>query len=151
MLVNIDYSTITEIWRTDLWPDRTSSIEPASALCYLTGKYNLANIEFTPTFFAYMVDGRIAGVNSGHKTINSGYRSRGLYVYPEFRGQGIGIKLLEATVVQAKQEHSVFVWSLPRRSSWRTYQRVGFKLDTEWQQSETSDANAYCHKFIYDT
>lgn len=150
MINKIDFETIQTIWREHLWPNRQSSIEPCSALCYLTGKYDLHNIKHAPTFFAYEVDGKIAGVNSGHKTVNGGYRSRGLFVFEEFRGQRIGSKLLAATIDQARLEHSFFIWSLPRKTAWTTYEQVGFTLDTDWRESETSDLNAYCHKFIYD-
>jgi len=150
MIIQIDFDTAKEIWQTHLWPNRQSQIEPSSALCYLTGKYNLENITYEPTFFAYMMDNRIVGVNSGHRTVNSGYRSRGLYVFEEYRGKGIATKLLQSTIEQARKEQCIFIWSLPRHSAWPTYQRVGFELDTAWQKSETNDLNAYCHKFIYD-
>ena len=72
------------------------------------------------------------------------YRSRGLYVFEKFRGRGIGTLLLTATIEQAKAENAVLCWSYPRKSSWKSYLNAGFELASEWEISETSDANAYC-------
>ena len=76
--------------------------------------------------------------------MDDGYRSRGLYVLDKFRGKGIGTHLLKATTEQAKIEHCNMCWSYPRKSSWKSYLNAGFELASEWEISETSDANAYC-------
>jgi GNAT superfamily N-acetyltransferase len=142
MITKITIDEISPIWDTYLWPDRQSSIDPTSAMCYLGG-YDLQNMTY-PTFFAYMIDNEIAGVNSGHRTMHDGYRSRGLYVFEKFRGRGIGTILLKSTIEQAKIENSSMCWSYPRKSSWKSYLNAGFKLTSDWEVSETSDANAYC-------
>lgn len=143
MITTITFDEVLPIWNTYLWPDRQSSIDPTSAMCYLGG-YDLVNMQANPTFFAYMIDGEIAGVNSGHKTMDDGYRSRGLYVLDKFRGKGIGTHLLKTTIEQAKIEHCNMCWSYPRKSSWKSYLNAGFELASEWETSETSEANAYC-------
>ena len=142
MITTITFEEVLPIWNTHLWPDRQSSIDPASAMCYLGG-YDIQNMT-SPTFFAYMIDNEIAGVNSGHRTMNDGYRSRGLYVFEKFRGMGIGTHLLKATIEQAKLEHCNMCWSYSRKSSWKSYLNAGFELASDWEISETSDANAYC-------
>jgi len=99
----------------------------------------------TPTFFGYIINDKIVAVNSGHACPNqNNYRSRGLWVDPNYRGKGIARKLLTATIKQGQQEGYTQIWSYPRRSSWPTYQAVGFKLASDWEVSETSEANAYC-------
>lgn len=143
MITTITFEQILPIWENYLWPDRQSSIDPTSAMCYLGG-YDLVNMQANPTFFAYMIDNEIAGVNSGHKTMDDGYRSRGLYVFDKFRGNGIGTKLLNATIEQAQLEHCNMCWSYPRKSSWKSYLNAGFELSSDWETSETSDGNAYC-------
>ncbi len=143
MISVISFDEILPIWRDQLWPGRISSIDPNSAMCFLGG-YDLVNMHTDPTFFAYMFDGEIAGVNSGHLCNDNHYRSRGLYVFPAFRGKGIGILLLRATIEQAKKENASLCWSYPKFTSWSTYSKAGFILASEWEMSETSDANAYC-------
>jgi GNAT superfamily N-acetyltransferase len=138
----ITYEEIFPNWRDHLWPDRTSKIEPNSAMNYLGG-YDMFNMSTEPTFFAYKIDGKIAGVNSGHKCSKGHYRSRGLYVFDEFRGLGIGTKLLLATIDQGRKENSVICWSYPRDTSWKTYNSAGFTLHGSFEPSETG-SNAYC-------
>lgn len=146
MILQIDFSTIYNYWSNYLWLDRKSKIEPTSAMRFLGG-YDLKNLDFEPTFFGFVIDGNIVGVNSGHKCMDDGYRSRGLFVLPEFRGRKIGVELLLATIDQATKEQSTYVWSYPKLNSWTTYQKAGFVLSSNFEQSELG-LNAYCKKDI---
>ena len=143
MITTITFDKVLPIWEKHLWPNRQSRIDPNSAMCYLGG-YDLVNMDGMPTFFAYVLEGEIAGVNSGHMCKDKQYRSRGLYVFDKFRGRGIGTLLLTATIEQAKKESAVLCWSYPKQTSWKSYLAAGFELASEWEMSETSDANAYC-------
>jgi len=144
MLTELNWKKTHAIWANHLWSNRSSLIQSTSAMCYLNG-YDMANMQSTPTFFGYIIDNRIVGVNSGHSCPNqNNYRSRGLWVDPDYRGRGIGQQLLTATIKQAQQEGYTEVWSYPRQSSWPTYRAVGFVLASDWEISETSEANAYC-------
>lgn len=142
-LEKITFDQILPIWQTNLWPGRVSEITATSAMTYM-GEYDLLNMASNPTFFAIMNGVEIAGVNSGHMCKDLQYRSRGLYVFEQYRKLGIGKRLLEATIQQAWDEHADICWSYPRMSSWKTYQSAGFSLMSEWERSETSEANAYC-------
>lgn len=143
MIKLLDWSTIESIWCNYLWPNRTSKIEPNSAMSYKSG-YDMYNMTTDPSFFGYYINDKLVGVNSGHSCSNNTYRSRGLWVDPEYRNKGIGRQLLLETINQAKREGSNMIWSFPKRTSWKTYNSVGFKLSSDWQSSETSEANAYC-------
>ena len=143
MIQEIAFDEILPIWEKHLWPDRHSSIDPNSAMCFLGG-YDSVNMDTVPTFFAYVIDGEIAGINSGHMCKGQQYRSRGLYVFEKFRGKGIGTILLKATIEQAIVEGADLCWSYPKQTSWKSYLAAGFELVTEWESSETSDSNAYC-------
>ena len=165
MIKLIDFATILQVWQKNLWPNRVSAIESNSAMIYLGGIEG-KNMLTTPTFFGYFHENDLAGVNSGHLCADNSYRSRGLYVFPEYRGiiyyqcpyhdirglyvfpeyrgMGIGSKLLTATIQQAETEEATLVWSLPRRTSWNTYRRAGFTQTSDWFKTETSDENAYC-------
>jgi len=142
MISIISYHDIYPIWRNHLWPNRKSEIEAHSAMLYMKG-YDLKNYEYTPSFFAYKIDDEIVGVNSGHMCCDNSYRSRGLFVFPKYRKQGIGKELLEYTIKTGIYEGADFVWSYPRKTSWRVYTSAGFELSTEWFESEIGE-NAFC-------
>jgi GNAT superfamily N-acetyltransferase len=81
------------------------------------------------------------------------YRSRGLWVDPEYRGMMIGTKLLVKTIAQGYHERAVLCWSYPRFESWITYQNAGFcridyNFNFEWEESETGK-NSRC-ALIFD-
>jgi len=143
MIITIPFEEIYSIWYTRLWPNRQSAIETHSAMNFLGG-YDIKNMISTPTFFAYKLDNKIVGVNSGHLCHDNSYRSRGLFVFTEYRKQGIGKILLRATIDKGKDECADYVWSYPKQSSWKTYESAGFSLASIWEQSEL-DLNAYCH------
>lgn len=144
MIELIAWQDILPIWKNELWPTRVSPIEPTSAMCYLND-YDMNNMLTEPSFFGYIIDNKIIGVNSGHSCPRSNsYRSRGLWVHPKHRGQGIGQQLLKAVVAKGFDEGRTMIWSYPRKTSWGTYSSVGFSLDTEWTKSETSEQNAFC-------
>ena len=141
-IIHASFDEFLPIWRDYLWSDRVSDITPTSAMSFMGG-YDLQNMQHTPTFFAFIVDGEIAGVNSGHMCKDNDYRSRGLYVFEKFRGRGIGTELLIATINQAKLENATICWSYPKDTSWSTYSKAGFELVSEFEISENGN-NAYC-------
>lgn len=157
MIEEISWPEIEKIWKKKLWPNRITPIEPTSAMCFL-GDYDMNNMIVTPTFFGYFVKGKLVGVNSGHQCPKSNsYRSRGLWVDPKHRGKGIGKILLNVTIAEGFNSGHNMIWSYPRKSSWSTYKSVGFKLESKWKKSETSEMlgskaaglpeetlNAYC-------
>ena len=142
MISIISYDEIYPIWRNQLWPERSSEIEPNSAMLYLQG-YDLQNYNYLPSFFAFKLDNQIVGVNSGHLCCDNIYRSRGLFVLPGYRKQGIGKQLLDYTVETGFKEGAKFIWSYPRKTSWSTYKQAGFILSSDWHKSEIGE-NAYC-------
>lgn len=143
MIKLLDFDTILQVWQTHLWPNRVSPIETNSAMIYLGG-IDGRSMNTNATFFGYYLNNHLAGVNSGHLCGDNTYRSRGLYVFPEYRSMGIGSKLLMATIQQGEVEEATLVWSLPRKTSWNTYRRAGFTKTSDWFKTETSDENAYC-------
>ena len=146
MIITVNFNFIKDFWREHLWPNRKSDIESHSAML-LSKEFELKNFDYPASYFAYIQDDKVAGVNSGHKCCDNTYRSRGLYVFPEFRKQGIGIQLLLATVEQGKIEECDLVWSYPRFESWTTYKSAGFELISEWAETETG-LNAYCSQSL---
>lgn len=151
MIETISYNECLTVWEQKLWPGRRG-IGTISAMLYapeqLEYKIDLTNLQFAATFFGLFDDGKLIGVNSGHKCADGSYRSRGLWVEPEFRGNGNGVKLLAATVQQAVTEDCSFIWSYPRLTSKKTYEAAGFTITSDWRSSDTSDNNAYCIKHL---
>lgn len=144
MIIETDFDTINSIWSEYLWPDRVSKIESHSAMI-LTGGYDIKNFDYKASYFIFKIDDKIVGCNSGHLCSDNKYRSRGLYVFPEYRRHGIGKELLLATINQGIKENCDLIWSYPRIESWGTYSSAGFALVSSWSQSETG-INAYCAK-----
>ena len=110
------------------------------------GGYFGLDYEPTITYFALFHDNKIVGVNSGHTTPDNLYRSRGLWVDPEYRGKGFGVALLEASITKAIELGCEGVWSFPRDTSAKTYEAAGFAITSDWIISDHDIKNAYCFK-----
>ena len=131
----ITWDQILPIWKKYL---PNMSLETNSAMCLFLndGKileknweepiYDLQNMEFTPTFWGAFDNAKLVGVNSGHMTLDRLYRSRGLFVFPEYRGFGIGQKLLMKTIAQAIHEKAIVCWSYPKNTAERSYHMQNF-------------------------
>ena len=146
MIKEITWKQIYSVWANHLWPTRSSPIDTHSAMCFLKG-HDMANKKTNVTFYGYFINDQIAGVNSGHgcspiENYPKNYRSRGLFVFEKFRGQGIGLKLLEITAEKAKLEGYEMIWSYPRNTSFPTYSKAGYVLASNWMETETG-TNAF--------
>lgn len=122
---NIDFETILQVWKSELWPERISEIEPVSCMVF-GGGVDPDYLKAEPEFWAYYVKDQIIGVNSGHPTDN-GYRSRGLWVHPDYRRQGIGAHLIALTLIRARSLEKNYVWSFPRLEALPVYKAVGLQ------------------------
>lgn len=142
MIEQVGFEAIYPLWRNHLWPNRTSPIESHSAML-LYNTFDLKNFTYDADYFLYKVNGKTAGCNSGHMCCDGTYRSRGLFVFPEYRKQGIGTLLLLHTIDKAKTKQASIVWSYPKFESWSTYKSAGFKLVSDWTLGETGK-NAFC-------
>jgi len=142
MIQTVNFSDILPIWTEHLWPERVSKIESHSAMLFLGG-LDIGNFNYKATYFFYMVGDIIAGCNSGHLCVDNTYRSRGLYVFPEYRNRGIGMRLLLATINQARNEYANSIWSYPKEKAFTTYRNAGFTLVSNFEPSELGQ-NAYC-------
>ena len=128
---SIDWNTILDVWQHHLWVGRSSPIEPTSAMT-LNRQYDMSYMDTNPVFWGAYIDGELVGVNSGHSAGLNQFRSRGLFVFPEHRGKMIGQLLIQAVVDYARSAGCELVWTIPRKGSFGTYQRVGFKQISDW-------------------
>lgn len=146
-LITIDFETCASIWQQHLWPDRTSAIESHSAWTWpFDGDpepVDMAIFDLPAVYLACEVNGKIVGVNSAHGTTPWQVRSRGLWVDPEYRGQGFAQALFDAQRSWALEQGAEMIWSIPRMSSLPSYIRAGFQPVGEPFGTETSELNVY--------
>jgi GNAT superfamily N-acetyltransferase len=94
------------------------------------------------------IDNQLVGVNSGHRTSDTQYRSRGIWVDPAHRGKGVAQQLFMMTEYQAQVENCEMIWSIPRKTALSAYTNFGFQTVGGFIETETSDANIYVKKII---
>jgi len=135
-VIESTFEEVFPVWRDRLWPNRISAIEPMSSLCWRQPKDIIKDSsifdKYVPSFFALKIDDEIVGVNSGFKTSEKVYRSRGLWVSEQHRGRGFGQLLLLQAIVQGKSEDCHWIWSMPRKTALGSYEKVGFKKRGKW-------------------
>ena len=143
----LDFNTVKDIWQGHLWPDRSSAIETHSAMTWpFQGnpeQYDMKVFDYPATFWGTYIDSKLVGVNSGHKTTNLQYRSRGIWVDPEYRKRGVAQILFIMTAHQAKVEGCEMIWSIPRKTALPAYTKFGFETVGDYIVTETSEANIY--------
>ena len=134
----ISWEQIKKVWETKLWPGRKSAIEPISAIQYADNgsapviDMTILEIDQKPHFVGGFDGDKLIAVNSGFKTGPNLYRSRGLYIDPEYRGRGIAAVLLREMAIEALFLDIRTLWSMPRQSAFKAYERLGFIQTSEW-------------------
>jgi len=126
MIKKTTFDEIFPLWKYGLWPCRKSEIKPTNGIIF-KGGFDKEIEKNTPTFFGAFINDECVGVNSGFATSESSYRSRGLYVVPKYREEGVGHKLLYAIQKQCITEGYELLWSMPRKESLLVYLTFGFK------------------------
>ena len=146
-LIRLSFDQILDIWQKKLWPNRTSAIETHSAMTWpyegAPEKYDMNVFKYPATFWGLFIDEKLVGVNSGHKTSDTQYRSRGIWVDPDYRKQGIAQNLFNMTKHQAILEKCEMIWSIPRKTALPAYTKFGFETVGDYIVTETSEANIY--------
>lgn len=100
-------------------------------------------------FYCAVVENSVVGVNSVFRTGESEFRSRGLYVFPQFRKQSVGSRLLQEALEYAQKQNAKSVWSLPRVSALATYLRAGFvESHTALDETVEFGPNVYVIKYL---
>ena len=150
-ITEITFEDILPIWQDDLWPNRSSPYETHSAMTWPYGsdtQYDMSIFDYPVTYWGFYHNDRLRGVNSGHATNDTEYRSRGLWVDPAWRGQGLGLALLTQTINHAESLGYVMCWSLPRVSALSVYVAAGFSEVGDVISTETSDHNQYVRRYL---
>lgn len=141
-ITTISFDDILPVWQNHLWPNG-GHYKPMSSMTLDGGCDMSIYHKYSPTFIGIYHENELVGVNSGHKTKDHEYRSRGLWVAESMRGQKLGKQLLHATIEKAREEGCEKVWSYPRRDSRFVYYSVGFKRITDWIASDSGVENAF--------
>lgn len=132
----LSFGEILPIWRDHLWPGRISEIKAVSPIGHDL-KFHPELAHTVPRFWGlYSDSAEVAGVISGYKTSDTHYRSRGLFVFPQFRKLGISSKLLYLVCERARTENCKTVWTLPRKEAWPAYKNFGFIQKSEWFEEQ---------------
>jgi|TARA_R110002153_G_scaffold37274_4_gene109525 GNAT superfamily N-acetyltransferase len=143
----LNFNAIKNIWGKDLWPNRSSAIETHSAMTWpFEGDpepIDMNIFNYPATFWGAYLDNKLVGVNSGHKTTDELYRSRGIWVDPEYRKRGVSQMLFLLTAHQAKIEGCEILWSIPKKIALPAYTKFGFETVGDYIVTETSEANIY--------
>jgi len=145
----ITFQEILPIWQNKLWPNRVSKIETHSAMTWPYTHpfqpYSMDVFNYPATFFGIVDQDTLVAVNSGHLTTQQEYRSRGLWVDPDYRGMGLAQIILLATINEAKKEGASMIWSIPRLTALPAYERVGFKtVGDRVDEGVEFGPNIYC-------
>jgi len=148
----ISFEQILRIWQNELWPDRESPIETHSAMTWPYSwpdkEIDMSIFDYDATFFGVFSKQKLIGVNSGHRSSEVEYRSRGIWVDPAFRKTGVSQLLFDMTAEQAMTEGCEMIWSIPRKTALKAYTKFGFQTVGDYFGTETSDANIYVIKRI---
>lgn len=149
-LEKIEFETIKKIWETKLWRDRISAIKPMSSMQWNGGIDMSIYDKYEPTFFGVYDGDKLVGVNSGFRTKDTLYRSRGIWVDPDYRGQGVAQKLFEALDAVALNEGCVEIWSIPRKDALVAYLRAGYvQVGSFFDEGMEFGPNCYVLKKIW--
>lgn len=119
---------ILPAWRDELWPARSSLIEPLSMIDR-DGTINMGLKEvgsIKPPVFLQIRDttGNCLGTIQGQWTAMTEMRLRGVWTHPTLRGQGWGKKLIQTLTSHAKP-HSL--WVMSRSDAVPFYQSCGLR------------------------
>lgn len=152
IIEHIHWNQIQPVWRYKLWPDRQSPIESHSAMTWPFDNnqptHDMRVFDYKPFFIGAFWQGQLIGVNSGHRSGNEHFRSRGLWVDPDHRKHGLAQMLFAETERAAIAEGCTMTWSMPRKTALGAYQRFGFETVGDFFGTETAEANIYVIKQI---
>lgn len=161
----IDFHTARDVWSHNLWPGRQSPIEANSAMRWLGG-IEMDLMSYPASFWGITTDlptKKIIGLLSGHfggeilvpefSHHTRSFRTRGLWVDPNYRLQGIARTLMQEAENQARIEECRALWTFPRKTSFLAYQRLGFQQAGNWLGENDPGAgefgpNCYAYKII---
>ena len=141
----LEWQDVEPIWNTHLWPGRES--QPVTSMVYMGG-YNMEYKNEKPVFIGMVEDpDQVVAVNSYVYNEEGVWRSRGLWVHPDHRGKGFAKHLLLYMIDDVEQRGGKYIWTMPRREALQTYESVGFRKVSNWEQHDWG-TNCYAIKTL---
>ena len=137
----ISFDEIQIIWEEYLWPDKKNGVAKANEWTWKWHKPELEKDkqmakEVEPIFVCIKSGLEIVAVNScylsGKEGLFNYWRSRGLWVHPDFRGHKYSSVLLIWCLEYAKKQGGTYMWTVPRKSAFPAYKSVGFVKYSSW-------------------
>lgn len=148
------FDDVLAIWQMRLWSGRISKIESNSAMKWLGGIdldlmqapasfWRIRTVEKkingTPPHVIAVLSGHFGGFipapnvqNSDSAKLIRSFRTRGLFVVPEFRGLGAASAIMKAALIEAKKSGCEAAWTFPRKNAMPAYEKMGFKMVGSW-------------------
>jgi GNAT superfamily N-acetyltransferase len=148
------FEDVLPIWQSRLWPGRISKIESNSAMKWLGGIdlelmqapasfWRIRTVEKevneTPPRVIAVLSGHFGGIipppvvqNSDSTKLIRSFRTRGLFVDPEYRGSGAASAIMKAALIEAKESGCEAAWTFPRKTAMPAYEKMGFKMVGNW-------------------
>ena len=156
----VTWAEIFPLWHNELWPERpkirsyTTMINNEDIDMSIKTKAQ-GNFGFYPgVFFGIKTTdtGQVIACNSGHQCSNTLFRSRGLFVYPEFTGRGMAHSLLAYTAKFAQDNGFEKIWSLPTEKALPIYNQVGYETMSpveDWESYKKADGEMVMRRNAY--
>ena len=137
----VTWEEIRNVWEEHLWPNKKNGVAKANEWTWECHKNKLGkdkdmakNVE--PTFFGIWSNNKLVAVNSCYISNKNSFwrywRSRGLWVDPEFRNQGYATIILTRSKEYAKENYGSWMWTVPRQSAFKAYHKAGFLQKSDW-------------------
>jgi N-acetylglutamate synthase-like GNAT family acetyltransferase len=156
----ITWPEIFPIWQNLLWPERphfdkyTTMINNKDIDMDIRRKAQANFALYNGVFFGVKTTdtGKVVACNSGHQCSNTLFRSRGLYVYPEFTGRGMAHSLLAYTAKFAQDNGFEKIWSLPTEKALPIYNQVGYETMSpveDWESYKKADGEMVMRRNAY--
>ena len=117
----------------DLWKGR-EDLRPVSSMTF-DGGYDMKVYDLSyscPSYWGWIEQDEIVGVYSVHMVNKIEGRSRGIWVHPDYRKQGIAGKLIHETVNWSRNHDLKFTWAFPRKTTLPIFEREGFAKTSDW-------------------
>jgi GNAT superfamily N-acetyltransferase len=129
-IIELTHENLKIYWSApDMWGN--NNLQAVNPFTY-DGKYDEAINNVEVYFYGLQNEGHLMGVNSMYVCPDNSVRSRGLYVFPEYRNQGVATQLLQHCIDEASKSglHD-YIWSKPRVSAIEAYKKVGFRITSD--------------------
>ena len=135
MICRVNYETAKEVWKQELWSYGDSADKKYSKMKINNEKFDKTMAKKTIFYWAYKLDDKIVGINSGYKSCDNYYRSRGIWVDPKFRGIGFAKTLIDVAITESMFWDCKYIWAYPRKETVGVWESMGFKKQGQFESA----------------